>query len=106
MCEQLLLHLGVLLDQCGKDEISVKNRIRKCFGAVNAVATRLVSSAVVWNNIMELQLFPILKDSHLWNVSRSSMANLINQAYKRGIRSSLGMKGRDCISLRLGDLFT
>ena len=106
---QSILHLGVVLDQFCRDSVSVDDRVRRYFRAVNASVARLGGnclSDVAWTAIVDSQLFPILTyGSQLWDISRSSTAKLLDQAYRKGIRRGLGMRRRDSIRERLGEWF-
>ena len=98
-----------MLDQFCRDSVSVDDRVRRYFRAVNASVARLGGnclSDVAWTAIVDSQLFPILTyGSQLWDISRSSTAKLLDQAYRKGIRRGLGMRRRDSIRERLGEWF-
>lgn len=102
-------HLGLLVDSRYRDSVSVEDRIRKFFSAVNGVVSRLGGCCYndgVWLKLVESQLLPILSfGSHLWSIEKPSIARLVNTAYRKGVRRGLGMSQRDSISERLGSRF-
>ena len=102
-------HLGVILDRLFNDTVAVESRIRKYFGAVNAVVSRLggkVSSDKSWMRIVDVQLFPVLSyGSHMWNMGSASNVRMLNAAFREGVRRGLGMKPRESIRERFKDCF-
>ena len=55
---------------------------------------------------MDAALFPVLTyGSHLWDLSRSTIAQNVNQAYRKGIRRGLCTRKRDSVRDRLGEWF-
>ena len=108
-CTQSTVHLGVVLNNVGCDDIAVDDRIRRFFGAVNTSVARLGGkcfSELAWTTIMDAALFPVLTyGSHLWDLSRSTIAQSVNQAYRKGIRRGLCMRNRESVRDRLGEWF-
>ena len=108
-CTQSIVHLGVVLNNVGRDDIAADDRIRRFFGAVNTSVARLGGkcfSELAWTTIMDAALFPVLTyGSQLWDLSRSTIAQTVNQAYRKGIRRRLCMRNRESVRDRLGEWF-
>lgn len=100
-----IVHLGVVMDRGCGDQAAVERRVRRFYGAVNSVVSRLggvCTNDRVWLNIVEKALFPVLNyGSHLWNFSRSSVTKAVNNAYRKGVRRGLGMAQRDSLCQRI-----
>ena len=60
----------------------------------------------VWKKLVEVQLFPILSyGSHLWNLEKKTVSNLVDVSYRKGIRRGIGFRQRVSVRERLGDWF-
>ena len=108
-CTQSIIHLGVVLNNVGRDDNAVDDRIRRFSGAVNTSVARLGGkcfSELAWTTIMDAALFPILTyGSHLCYRSRSTIAQSVNQSYRKGIRRGLCMRNRELGRDSLGEWF-
>ena len=102
-----IVRLGMVPDRgCGDQAaVHVERRVRRFYGAVNSVVSRLGGVYMndrVWMNIVEKALFPVLNyGSHLWNFSRLSVTKAVNKAYRKGVRRGLGMSQKDSLCQRL-----
>ena len=60
----------------------------------------------VWKKLVEAQLFSILSyGSHLWNLEKKTVSNLVDVSYRKGIRRGIGLRQRVSVRERLGDWF-
>ena len=105
-CTQSIVHLGVVLNNVGRDDIALDDRIRRVFGAVNTSVARLGGkcfSELAWTTIMDAALFPVLTyGSHLWDLSRSTIAQSVTRpGIRKGIRRGLCMRNRESVRDRL-----
>ena len=105
-----IMHLGVAFHSGRSEESAISKRVRKFYGSVNTVVSRLGGlclSDSVWMNIVDKQLFAVLDyGSHLWNFSKSSVIKSVNNAFRKGIRKGLGMKQSESICQRFPGRFT
>ena len=89
-----------------KQCVPLEFRVQKFYVAANAVMGKLglvCRNVEVWKTILERQLLPVL--SYAWRLNNKSVRDAVNTAWRRVIRTVLGMKRSDSVKEKLGSWF-